>query len=85
MIIIKLNNYNVVIKNNICSINNKTIELTEEEKSMIIRIIRGVKDSHPSEEYIYIEEDKKTYYFNSPKPYSYVELLEYIGGLYDRC
>jgi len=29
MIIINLNNYNVVIKNNICSINNKDTELTK--------------------------------------------------------
>ena len=84
MLIIKTNDFNIVIKNNNCSINNRVITLTEDDITNLKRIIRNLKDNKPSDEYVYIEEDDKTYYFNNPKPYEYIELKELIGGIYDR-
>ena len=83
MVIIKLNDYDAVIKNNQCSINDSVITLNDDDIVTLTRIIRNVDSSSVSEEYIII--DDKTIYFKNPKPYSYIELKEFLGVLYDRC
>ncbi len=83
MIIIKLNDYDVVINNNQCNINGSIVVLSDEDIIALNRIIRSIHSSNVSEEYVIV--DDNTLYFKNPKSYSYIELKEFLGGLYDRC
>ena len=89
--------YNVLIdleKDNIhCLINDKICNLEKEDVDNIIRIIRSCNNLEYSkkvigetEYYINIIYDNKEdkYIFSNQFPTNFNELVEYIGGTYDR-
>ena len=90
---IKLMNYELVIKENTCYINNKSIKLNKEDMENIIRIIRNWTHEYTNNkiigenhDYINIYEDNKkySYAFHNNYPTDMDNLISYIGDMYAR-
>lgn len=90
---IKLMNYELVIKENTCCINNKSIKLNKDDMENIIRIIRNWTHEYTnnkiigeSHDYINIYEDNKkySYVFHNNYPTDMDNLISYIGDMYAR-
>ena len=90
---IKLMNYIVFIKNDICIINNKTINLKKEDIDNMIRMIRNWKELYTNHQIIgenhdyiniYENNNKYEYIFHNSYPKDIECLVNYLGEMYER-
>lgn len=90
---IKLMNYELIIENKTCHINDKNVILNDYDIDNIIRIIRNWNKEYTNNkiigenhDYIFIYENNKkySYLFNNNYPTNINNLVSYIGDMYDR-